>query len=351
MYKVASLFAGVGGIDLGFEQTGHFQTIWANEYDDKARETFRCNFLNELSGKDIREVDVKDIPDIDILLSGFPCTSFSIAGYRKGFEDENTGDLFFETLRIIVAKQPKVIFLENVKNLLGHDKGKTFKIIKEALEKNNYKIKYQVLNAKDYGNIPQNRERIYIVGFKNEEHFKNFEFPFPLELTKNIEDMLEKNNIDEKYYYSKEKNNFYDTLIKNITNENTIYQWRRKYVRENKSNVCPTLTANMGTGGHNVPLIKDKERIRKLTPRECFNFQGYPENFKLPDLASSHLYKQAGNSVVVPVIKRIAENIFKALEEFNISYEVKIINYLKSKNIHTYEEFLNFIREKQMKLF
>ena len=231
------------------------------------------------------------------------------------------------------------------------DKGKTFKIIKEALEKNNYKIKYQVLNAKNYGNIPQNRERIYIVGFKNEEHFKNFEFPFPLELTRNIEDMLEKNNIDEKYYYSKEKNKFYDTLEKEITNENTIYQWRRRYVRENKSNVCPTLTANMGTGGHNVPLIRVKERIRKLTPRECFNFQGYPKDFKLPDLAPSHLYKQAGNSVVVPVIKRIAENIFKALEEFNVSFEIKVINYLKSKNINTYDEFLNFIEEKQMKLF
>lgn len=338
-YKIASLFAGVGGIDLGFELTGKFKTVWANEYDKNARITFRKNFDAVLNEQDIRSVDTREVPDVDVLISGFPCTSFSVAGYRKGFEDEKSGDLFFETLRFIVAKKPKVIFLENVKNLVSHDKGKTFQIIKDALEENGYKIKYQVLNAKDYGNIPQNRERIYIVGFRSEKAYHNFEFPFPIKLTKTIKDMFENNVSDEIFYYTEDKNAFYKVLKEEMNKIDTIYQWRRKYVRENKSNVCPTLTANMGTGGHNVPLIKTKQGIRKLTPRECFNFQGYPANFKLPKLANSHLYKQAGNSVVVPVINRIAENILKALENENTNFETQVLNYLKEININTFEDF------------
>ncbi|MEH7455627.1 DNA (cytosine-5-)-methyltransferase, partial [Gottfriedia acidiceleris] len=266
MLKVASLFAGVGGIDLGFEETGHFETVVANEYDTNASITYSANFSNELIVDDVRNLDPKKLPDFDVLLSGFPCTSFSIAGYRKGFEDEITGDLFFETLRIIVAKKPKVIFLENVKNLVGHDKGNTFNVIREALEENGYYIKYQVLNAKDYGDIPQNRERIYIVGFLDKEHYRNFEFPMPLKPNNTIRDMIDfETKVDDKFYYSKDKNVFYDQLEESMTSDETIYQWRRKYVRENKSNVCPTLTANMGTGGHNVPLIKTKHGIRKLT--------------------------------------------------------------------------------------
>lgn len=347
MYKMASLFAGVGGIDLGFEMTGKFKTVWANEYDKNARLTYIKNFSTELSTKDIREVKESEVPNIDVLLSGFPCTSFSIAGYRKGFEDENSGDLFFETLRLIVAKKPQVIFLENVKNLVSHDNGKTFQIIKQSLEENGYKIKYQVLNAKDYGNIPQNRERIYIVGFKNELAYQNFEFPFPIKLNKEIKDMLETNITEESFFYRKNKNTFFEILEKDMTKTDTIYQWRRKYVRENKSNVCPTLTANMGTGGHNVPLIKTKNGIRKLTPRECFNFQGYTKDFKLPKIANSHLYKQAGNSVVVPVINRIAENIIKALEITNTCFEKRVIKYLKENGINNYNEFLKLIESKQ----
>lgn len=212
MYKIASLFAGVGGIDLGFEMTGKFKTIWANEFDQNARMTFKENFNTVLNEEDIRNVDTNEVPDIDILISGFPCTSFSIAGYRKGFEDEKSGDLFFETLRFIVAKKPKVIFLENVKNLVSHDNGKTFQIIKESLEENGYKIKYQVLNAKDYGNIPQNRERIYIVGFRDEKAYHNFEFPFPIKLTNTIKDMFEENVKDDIFYYTEDKNKFYNIL-------------------------------------------------------------------------------------------------------------------------------------------
>ncbi len=316
MLKMVSLFAGVGGIDLGFEQTKKFETILANEIDEKAAITYKNNFDSKLIIDDIRNLKKKYFPKYDVLLSGFPCTSFSVAGYRKGFEDENTGDLFFETLRIIVATKPKVIFLENVKNLVGHDEGKTFRIILEALESNGYHIKYQVLNAKDYGDIPQNRERIYIVGFRNKKKYRDFEFPKPIELTKELKNVIYFNKkIDGKYYYTNNKYDFCNILVKEMKSEDTLYQWRRNYVRENKSNVSPTLTANMGTGGHNVPLIKTKNGIRKLTPRECFNLQGYPNNFILPNLADSHLYKQAGNSVVVPVITRIAEKIYKALND------------------------------------
>ncbi|PNZ87391.1 DNA cytosine methyltransferase [Staphylococcus devriesei] len=312
--KVCSLFAGVGGIDLAFEQTGKFETIIANEIDTKASETYRLNFDNELIQCDIREINAKNLPDFDVLLSGFPCTSFSIAGYRKGFEDETSGDLFFETLKVIVEKQPQIVFLENVKNLVGHDKGNTFKVIREALETNGYHIKYQVLNAKDYGNIPQNRERIYIVGFKDIEQYKNFDFPKPINLKQGITDVIDfSKKVDDSFYYTEDKYKFYNLLKESIVKSDTIYQWRRKYVRENKSNVSPTLTANMGTGGHNVPLILSKHGIRKFTPRECFVLQGFPETFKLPDLANSHLYKQAGNSVVVPVVNRIAQNIYKSV--------------------------------------
>lgn len=314
MHKIASLFAGVGGIDLGFELTGKFKTIYANEFDKNARITYSKNFSSNLDPRDIRGVDPDDLPDVDLIASGFPCTSFSIAGYRKGFEDENTGDLFFETLRIIVVKKPKVIFLENVKNLVTHDNCKTFSIIKDALISNGYYIKYKVMNTKDYGNIPQNRERIYIVGFKDKSSYDKFNFPKTEELTKSVNDMLEENVYDDKFYYTREKSDFYPILEEFITKENTAYQWRRKYVRENKSGLCPTLTANMGTGGNNVPLIKTDKGIRKLTPRECFNFQGFPESYRLPNIANSHLYKQAGNSVSVPVIKKIANNILIAIE-------------------------------------
>lgn len=312
--KVCSLFAGVGGIDLAFEQTGEFQTIIANEIDVKASETYKLNFANELIQNDIREIVPEYLPDFDVLLSGFPCTSFSIAGYRKGFEDETSGDLFFETLKVIVAKQPSIIFLENVKNLVGHDNGNTFKVIREALETNGYHIKYQVLNAKDYGNIPQNRERIYIVGYKDIEYYKNFNFPKPISLDKSVTEVIDfSSKVDNNFYYTADKYKFYNMLEESIVRNDTIYQWRRKYVRENKSNVSPTLTANMGTGGHNVPLILSKHGIRKFTPRECFRLQGFPETFKLPELANSHLYKQAGNSVVVPVVNRIAQNIYKSV--------------------------------------
>lgn len=308
--RCASFFAGVGGIDLGFEQTGYFEVIYANEIDEFAVKTYEKNFKLKVDNRDINIVKNEEIPEFDVMLAGFPCQAFSIAGYREGFNDKKgRGELFFQLERIFIYHQPKIIFLENVKNLIGHDNGKTFRIILERLEAAGYKVKYQVLNAMYYGDIPQNRERIYIVAFKDENLFNKFNFPEPIELKKKLKDVIDFNKKqDEKYYY-KEDCSFYDKLVEGMTSKETVYQWRRIYVRENKSNVCPTLTANMGTGGHNVPLILTNNGIRKLTPRECFNLQGYPKNYKLPDLANTRLYKQAGNSVVVPVINRIAEQI------------------------------------------
>lgn len=323
-YSIDAFFAGVGGIELGFTQTGEFRVVYANEFDKNARETYKLNNPDvNLDGRDIHDVSPNEIPYADVIMGGFPCQAFSIAGYRKGFEDDR-GDLFFELLKMISSKKPRVIFIENVKNLVSHDHGNTFKVIREALAVNGYYIKWKVLNGKDYGNVPQNRERIYVVGFDNKEDYLKFDFPEPIELKKSIKDVIDFNGqYDEKYYYRDGKQPFYDQLVDSIDSQETVYQWRRKYVRENKAGVVPTLTANMGTGGHNVPLIlTDSKEIRKLTPKETFNAQGYPKEFKLPDISNAQLYKQAGNSVVVPVINRIAENIVDVLNENKVEESV-----------------------------
>jgi DNA (cytosine-5)-methyltransferase 1 len=309
---MAGLFAGVGGIELGFKQAG-FIPVLANEIDKYAGVTYSLNHSHPLILRDIHELETKEIPRIDVLTGGFPCQAFSVAGYRKGFKDPR-GNVFWEIVRILDEKKPSIVFLENVKNLTGHDGGKTFEVVLNALQDLGYHVSYKVMNAAEYTKVPQNRERIYIVGFRKKQDFSKFEFPAELNATLDLADFIDfESKVDETFYYkdkymSKE-------LEKNITRRDTVYQWRRQYVRENKSGLCPTLTANMGTGGHNVPLVLTKHGIRKLTPRECFNLMGFPKSFKLPDgLANSQLYKQAGNAVVVPVIKRIATQIMKAVE-------------------------------------
>jgi len=312
-FTVGSLFAGIGGICYGFEQAG-CKLKWANEFDPKACDTYRANFKHQLYEEDIHNLtNPKDLGKVDIITSGFPCQAFSVAGYRKGFKDPR-GNLFFETARFIESIQPKAFLLENVKNLKGHDQGRTFKIIEDVVKNElGYSFIPFILNAKDYGNIPQTRERIYIVGFKDPLLEEHFNIPSKIKLTKSIHNMIDITRPDDKYYYPK-SHQYYPELSKTIKSKDTLYQWRRVYVRENKSNVCPTLTANMGTGGHNVPLILDNNGIRKLTPKECVNFQGFPKKFKFPeDMANSHCYKQAGNSVVVPVIKRIAKEMLRVM--------------------------------------
>lgn len=320
--KCASFFAGVGGIDKGFEKSDLFETVYANELDPYPCRTYELNSTIKVDCKDIHKVDENEIPDFDVMLAGFPCQAFSVAGLRKGFDDEKgRGTLFFELVRILKAKNPQIIFLENVKNLVGHDNGNTFAVILEVLKKEKYYVKHAVLNAMEYGDIPQNRERIYIVAFKDKEVYKNFEFPLPIPLKKRLSEVIDfSKQVDEKYYYTegKYKGELYEKLVEAMDDDKAVYQWRRKYVRKNKSGVVPTLTANQGEGGHNVCLVKTKFGIRKMTPHECFNTQGFPKKFMLPkDMSDARLYKQAGNSVCVSVIERIAENIMEAYKSNN----------------------------------
>lgn len=309
---VAGLFAGVGGVELGFQQAG-FVPVLANEIDQKAAETYRLNHRHRLIEADIADLPSSAFPDnLSVLTAGFPCQPFSVAGYRKGFDDDR-GNVYWEVHRIVSDTRPEVVFLENVKNLRGHDGGNTFKVIRESLESLGYIVDARVLNSTEYGNTPQNRERIYVIAFRAVEAMMRFDWPSPKTLTKNFRDYLAPETVDESHFYTDQRP-FFNKLQQDITSMDTLYQWRRQYVRENKSGVCPTLTANMGTGGHNVPLVLTDSGIRKLTPRECFNLMGFPKNFKLPSgMARSHLYKQAGNAVVVPVIKRIASSIKMAL--------------------------------------
>jgi len=307
-YDIIDLFSGVGGIRLGFEKAFNKNTnfVFASEIDKHAQKTYYENFKDFPYG-DITQIDEKNIPSHDIILAGFPCQAFSIAGHRKGFEDTR-GTLFFDVARIAKYHKPKVLFLENVKGFVGHDNGNTFKTVKKTLEDLGYKIFSEILNSKDFG-VPQNRERIYIVAFL--DNSIQFKFPQKIKLSKKIKDCLI-SDIDKKYYYNNKP--LYEKIKNDVIDEDSIYQWRRQYVRENKSKVCPTLTANMGTGGHNVPIVKDNIGIRKLTPRECANFQGFPKNYKIPsDIVDSHLYKQFGNSVTVSVIELIAIEIKNVL--------------------------------------
>ncbi len=323
------MFAGIGGTCLGFIQAGA-RIVWANEIDKNACITYKNYFGDTyLQEGDITQLDKSTIPELDILIGGFPCQAFSIAGYRKGFEDDR-GNVFFQILEVLEAQRnvygrlPQAIMLENVKNLFTHDKGNTFRVIKEALEAYGYTVKAEVLNSMEYGNVPQNRERIYIVGFQDENQSKMFRFPDPIPLTNHLNDVVDRNRMfDERYYYD-ETSQYYEMLRETMTSSETTYQLRRIYVRENRSNVCPTLTANMGTGGHNVPLILDfQNNIRKLTPEECLLLQGFPVDYRFPEgMANSHKYKQAGNSVTVPVIRRIATNIISVLNsEMNVNQE------------------------------
>lgn len=317
-YTVGSLYAGVGGICLGFKNSG-FDLAWANEFDKNASKTYNHNFKHNLIQGDIFNLSLDNFRKVDVLTAGFPCQPFSVAGYRKGFEDIR-GNHFFRILDFVDNLRPKVIFLENVKNLVTHDKGNTFRVIKNEISSRNYSFHAKVLNTKDYGNIPHNRERIFIIGFdKNFIENPDFDFVFPEKerLTNQIKDFISQNKVREGYYYRQDKY-MYDLLKLSMKRDDTVYQFRRQYVRENKTNVCPTLTANMGTGGHNVPLIKTEFGFRKLTPRECFSLQGFPKDYILPEIANSHLYKQAGNSVSVPVIERLAKNIYDVLEKSKV---------------------------------
>ena len=325
MYKSVDLFAGIGGIRLGFDKAfkKDIETVFVSEWDKKAQETYRANFKDKFDIQgDITQIEEKKIPQHDILLAGFPCQAFSLAGLKKGFEDAR-GTLFFDVARIAEYHKPKVIFCENVKNLVNHDRGKTFKVIRRILENLGYKVYEKILNSKNFG-VPQNRERIYIVAFREDIDSSDFSFPEETADSKVIADIMEEKEVSPKYYLS---DVYLDSLI------------RHKERHESKGNgfgyeikkldeIANTLVC--GGMGRERNLIIDrrltnftpvthikgkinKKYIRKMTPREWARLQGFPDDFKFV-VADTHLYKQFGNSVTVSVIEAIAKKIKKVLE-------------------------------------
>ena len=317
-HSIAGLFAGVGGIELGFKQAG-FNPIVANELDANAARTYELSMGFPPVPGPIEDFDISkdDLPqDLTVLAGGFPCQPFSLAGYRKGFDDDR-GNVFFEIVRLLEKRKPRVVFLENVRNLKTHDDTNTFNRIRKELRELGYYFDSRVMNASEYSDVPQNRERIFIVGFLRPEDAANFQWPNKVEKLRPVQDFVDfenKSPIPEKYFYTK-RVPFFKQLKEEVTEQGLFYQWRRRYVRVNKSGLCPTLTANMGTGGHNVPIILSSGGIRKLTPRECFNLMGNPDVVLDDQMADSHKYKQAGNSVVVPVVRNLANQIRLALDK------------------------------------
>lgn len=314
MPSVCSLFSGIGGIDLGFMQAG-FDIVWANEMDAAACRTYRHNFPNtNLIEGDIKRIATSDIPDCDVLTAGFPCQPFSIAGLQKGFKDRD-GNLFFEITRIIDAKRPKVVFLENVPNLMEHDDGKTFLVIFNGLAQFGYTVYYRVLASNDYGNLPQIRKRIYIVAIREDISNRLYQYPEPIELTLKSSDIINRSvKQHDIYYYTEGK--MYDRLVAHMKDRKAIYRITDTEVRWTKNQMCPTLTANMGTHKDRVHVVWDDYGIRKMTLRECLDFQGFPKEFYFPKtITIDDAYKQIGNTVSVPVISRLATKIKEVLME------------------------------------
>lgn len=310
-FTFIDLFSGIGGFRLAFESVGG-KCIFSSDIDKWANETYHLNF-GEYPHGDISKISTDDIPDHDVLCAGFPCQPFSIGGYRKGFCDTR-GTLFFEVERILKAKMPQAFILENVKGLTNHDKGNTFKVIKQSLNNLGYSIFYKVLNSKDYG-VPQNRERIYIVGFKN----KGFPFKFP-------NPSFSKSNINELLEDNVEGHDLTETASKHLKKHFSNFLEKKKFNKEyplfateirpsrcsfRNDGCSPCLTAKMGTGGNNVPALVTEDR--KLTVRECLRLQGFPEDYKMKDNYSQS-YKQIGNSVTVPVVQLIAKEMVKYLD-------------------------------------
>lgn len=309
--KYIDLFAGTGAFSLVLDKSKKYECVFTNDMIKASESIYNLNNpKKKLTLKDLNDINVKDIPKHNLLCGGFPCQPFSIAGDKKGFKDKRS-NVFWKIIEILKEHKPDTIILENVKNLETHDKGNTYKTISEKLKECGYFLKKQILDTSKITNIPQHRERIYIVGFRYKEKHDKFDFDFKEKKNDKISKFLV-NEIPDKYYYTT-RFKVFEEIEKNVTkniSENVLYQYRRFYVRENKSNCCPTLTANMGGGGHNVPLLKDDKGIRKLTPRECFNLQGFPKKYKLPEeLSDSALYKLAGNAVSVPVVELIVKKL------------------------------------------
>lgn len=303
-FSFIDLFAGIGGVRLGFESAGGL-CVFSSEFDENACKTYEANFGEHPSG-DITRIDAKDIPDFDILLGGFPCQAFSIIGKKKGFENETCGTLFFEIERILKEKMPKAFMLENVRNLTAHDKGNTFKIIRTHLEALGYSVYAKVLNALDYG-VPQKRERIIIVGFQDNILF-SFPDPIPVSQRKTLNDILE-DNVDKRYYV---KGKIRDSRLMRLKEPN----YPKPYISH--ENMAGSITPHpyssclRAGASANYILINDE---RRPTERELLRIQGFPDDFKIV-VPYSQIKHQTGNSVAVPVIKAVAHQMIKALKAF-----------------------------------
>jgi DNA (cytosine-5)-methyltransferase 1 len=308
--RMVDLFCGTGAFTNAFEKTGKVDCVFANDMVNWSKIIYDANFAHKLTLGDLNDIKNEDIPKHDILTGGFPCQPFSIAGKQEGFQDERS-NVFWKILSIIDYHSPEYIILENVKNLISHDECRTFDTVIKNLRSRGYNVIFKVLNTAEITGIPHHRERIYIVCIKSKDVFDKFTLDFPSIPKTQISSLLDENVLD-KYYYT-DKSSTWDLVKSSVIKKNTVYQYRRVYVRENKSNECPTLTANMGGGGHNVPLILDDVGIRKLTPRECFRFQGFPESYILPSISDTNLYKLAGNAVSVPVVELIANRLMSLL--------------------------------------
>lgn len=303
-FSFIDLFAGIGGIRLGFESVGG-HCVFSSEFDENACKTYEANFGEHPSG-DITKIAAKDIPDFDILLGGFPCQAFSIIGKKEGFENETCGTLFFEIERILKEKQPKAFMLENVRNLIAHDKGNTFNVIRTHLEALGYTVYAKVLNALDYG-VPQKRERIIIVGFKDNILF-SFPEPVPASCKKTLKDILEV-DVDEKYYV---KDKIKESRLMRLKDPN----YPKPYISH--ENMAGSITPHpyssclRAGASANYILINDE---RRPTEREMLRIQGFPDDFKIV-VPYSQIKHQTGNSVAVPVIKAVANQMINALKQF-----------------------------------
>lgn len=310
MNDVVSLFAGIGGICLGLRQAG-FQVVWANEKDPAACATYRHNFGGEyLVEGDIRNINTDCVPAAEILAAGFPCQSFSLAGAGKGFADPR-GTLFFEVIRIASKIKPRIIFLENVENLMEHDNGRTFQVIYASLVELGYIIRYRAMPTHEYSGIPQTRRRIYIVAFLDLKDCNRFSFPDPVQLTTTAMEWINQNEKQHEIYYYDQETEFGQYVNKSVVDKRYLYRIFNGSVRKLTNGKCPTLTASMCTP-RNAAVLRDQYGVRRLTLRESLRFQGFPESYYFPrEITIEDAYKQIGNSVTVPVIRRIAEEIVK----------------------------------------
>lgn len=315
-FSFIDLFAGIGGMRIAYENAGG-KCVYSNEWNKYSQQTYYANFGEQPDG-DITQVDAKNIPEHDILVAGFPCQPFSIAGVSKkvsmgrktGFEDKTQGTLFFDVCRILKEKRPKAFMLENVKNLKSHDKGRTFKTILESLDELNYKVFYAVLDGQNY--VPQHRERIIIVGFDTNRYGDDVDFKFnltPVEPKPVMKDILDK-KVDDKYTLS-----------------DKLWIYLQNYAAKHKAagngfgygiapidGVSRTISARYHKDGSEILIAQSKKNPRRLTPRECARLQGFPEKFVIP-VSDTQAYRQFGNSVVVPLISDVAKLI---VEEINV---------------------------------